>query len=176
MKTAFETMSGSFLGKLKALDAFPKIQDDFYSKTMSGGIITMVSTVAMFFLFFTELSALSPLADLAAIRRAMYIFSILCNLEAFLHPSCGMNFTLKTHSVVKIRLCRFVLIFPHHTPSVSRYIERSKDPSRGMTTSALHASCSITVLFRGASINQPCNFRPWYVQCNLVEWFIARRP
>ena len=169
-------MSGSFLGKLKALDAFPKIQDDFYSKTMSGGIITMVSTVAMFFLFFTELRALFPLADLAAVRRAIYMFAILCNFEAFVHPSCGMNFTVKTHSGVKIRLCRLVLIFPNHAPSVSRYIERSKNPSRGMTTSASHASCSITVFFRGASINQPCSFRPWYVQSNLVEWLIARKP
>lgn len=46
-------MAGSF-SRLKGLDAFPKIQDDFYSKTMSGGIITLISAVVMAFLFATE--------------------------------------------------------------------------------------------------------------------------
>jgi hypothetical protein len=71
----------SLLKRLKAIDAFPKIQvchprratwplpsaagrvkhfvwcfqDDFYSKTMSGGVITIVCTALMVVLFFSEL-------------------------------------------------------------------------------------------------------------------------
>eukprot|EP00198_Chlamydomonas_reinhardtii_P004228 XP_001693564.1 predicted protein [Chlamydomonas reinhardtii] len=46
---------GGFLGKLKALDAYPKINEDFFTKTMSGGIITIVSSVVMVLLFLSEL-------------------------------------------------------------------------------------------------------------------------
>ncbi|MQL98400.1 hypothetical protein Taro_031110 [Colocasia esculenta] len=44
------------LNKLKSLDAYPKINEDFYSRTLSGGVITLVSSVAMIFLFFSEIS------------------------------------------------------------------------------------------------------------------------
>ena len=46
----------SALRKFKALDAFPKIQDDFYSKTMSGGVITVVCSIVMACLFLSELA------------------------------------------------------------------------------------------------------------------------
>lgn len=49
---------GGFLGKLKALDAYPKINEDFFTKTMSGGIITIVSSVVMVLLFLSELRKL----------------------------------------------------------------------------------------------------------------------
>eukprot|EP01018_Ginkgo_biloba_P038298 Gb_08540 [translate_table: standard] len=38
-----------------SLDAYPKINEDFYSRTLSGGVITIVSSVVMVLLFFTEL-------------------------------------------------------------------------------------------------------------------------
>ncbi|KAJ0011040.1 hypothetical protein Pint_33310 [Pistacia integerrima] len=44
----------SFVHKLKNLDAYPKINEDFYSRTFSGGIITLVSSLAMLLLFFSE--------------------------------------------------------------------------------------------------------------------------
>lgn len=40
--------------KLKALDAFPKINEDFFSRTASGGVITIVSSVVMVLLFLSE--------------------------------------------------------------------------------------------------------------------------
>ena len=43
------------LNKLKVLDAYPKINEDFYSRTLSGGIITLVSSIFMMLLFFNEL-------------------------------------------------------------------------------------------------------------------------
>ncbi len=49
---------GGFLTKLKALDAYPKINEDFFTKTMSGGIITIVASVVMVLLFLSELREL----------------------------------------------------------------------------------------------------------------------
>jgi hypothetical protein len=44
------------LNKLRQLDQYPKINEDFYSRTLSGGLITIVSSVLMILLFFSELS------------------------------------------------------------------------------------------------------------------------
>nr|XP_043619272.1 endoplasmic reticulum-Golgi intermediate compartment protein 3-like [Erigeron canadensis] len=41
--------------KVRNLDAYPKVNEDFYSRTLSGGVITLVSSIAMFLLFFSEL-------------------------------------------------------------------------------------------------------------------------
>ena len=49
-----------YLKKLKVLDAYPKINEDFYSRTLSGGIITLVSSIFMVILFLTELSEWVP--------------------------------------------------------------------------------------------------------------------
>lgn len=53
----------SFMRQLRVLDAFPKIQDDFYSKTLSGGVITIACSAVMACLFVSELGA--PCAVLA---------------------------------------------------------------------------------------------------------------
>lgn len=42
--------------KLKHIDAFPKVNEDFYQRTLSGGIITVGSTLLMIGLFLSELS------------------------------------------------------------------------------------------------------------------------
>ncbi|XP_034902974.1 uncharacterized protein [Populus alba] len=42
--------------KLRNLDAYPKINEDFYSRTLSGGLITLISSILMLFLFFSEFS------------------------------------------------------------------------------------------------------------------------
>ncbi|XP_058096764.1 uncharacterized protein LOC131242253 isoform X3 [Magnolia sinica] len=47
-------MDGMFK-KLRNLDAYPKINEDFYSRTLSGGIITVVSSIVMLLLFISEL-------------------------------------------------------------------------------------------------------------------------
>ncbi|XP_057987676.1 uncharacterized protein LOC110643112 isoform X2 [Hevea brasiliensis] len=41
--------------KLRKLDAYPKINEDFYRRTFSGGLITLVSFLIMLFLFSSEL-------------------------------------------------------------------------------------------------------------------------
>ncbi|XP_022013047.1 endoplasmic reticulum-Golgi intermediate compartment protein 3 [Helianthus annuus] len=45
----------SVMNRIRNLDAYPKINDDFSSRTISGGVITIVSSVFMFLLFFAEL-------------------------------------------------------------------------------------------------------------------------
>ncbi|KAK1288604.1 Protein disulfide-isomerase 5-3 [Acorus calamus] len=47
-------MVGLF-NKLRNFDAYPKINEDFYSRTLSGGLITIASSVLMILLFFSEL-------------------------------------------------------------------------------------------------------------------------
>lgn len=43
------------MSSLSALDAFPKVNEDFFKKTMSGGVITLVASFLMALLFFSEL-------------------------------------------------------------------------------------------------------------------------
>lgn len=47
---------GGVLGALRSLDAFPKVNEDFFQKTMSGGIITVVAYAFMVLLFLSETS------------------------------------------------------------------------------------------------------------------------
>ena len=47
---------GGPLKLLKMLDAYPKVNEDFFTKTMAGGVITMISSVVMVLLFISELS------------------------------------------------------------------------------------------------------------------------
>ena len=47
--------ASQLLNKLKQLDAYPKINEDFYSRTLSGGLITIAAAIFMVLLFFTEL-------------------------------------------------------------------------------------------------------------------------
>ncbi|KAI4342082.1 hypothetical protein MLD38_026740 [Melastoma candidum] len=42
------------LSRLRKLDAYPKINDDFYSRTLSGGLLTLLSSLIILFLFLSE--------------------------------------------------------------------------------------------------------------------------
>ena len=46
-----------WLGNLKRLDAYPsnKVNEDFFQRSISGGIITIVSSILMLCLFISEL-------------------------------------------------------------------------------------------------------------------------
>ncbi|KAL6578317.1 hypothetical protein OROMI_010645 [Orobanche minor] len=48
-------MMESIIAKLRSLDAYPKINEDFYSRTLSGGVITVASSIIMLLLFISEL-------------------------------------------------------------------------------------------------------------------------
>jgi hypothetical protein len=56
--------------KLKALDAYPKVNEDFFTRTLSGGIITLVSSVIMLLLFISELREWHARTSTATRRRA----------------------------------------------------------------------------------------------------------
>ncbi|CAI9104007.1 OLC1v1002609C1 [Oldenlandia corymbosa var. corymbosa] len=43
------------LNKVRNLDAYPKINEDFFNRTLSGGVITVVSSIVIFLLFVSEL-------------------------------------------------------------------------------------------------------------------------
>ncbi|KAH7524422.1 hypothetical protein FEM48_Zijuj06G0117500 [Ziziphus jujuba var. spinosa] len=45
----------NIMTKLRNLDAYPKINEDFYSRTLSGGVITLASSIVMLLLFLSEL-------------------------------------------------------------------------------------------------------------------------
>ncbi|WOL15927.1 hypothetical protein Cni_G24709 [Canna indica] len=42
------------LNKLKNLDAYPKINEDFHTRTFSGGVVTVISSIIILFLFISE--------------------------------------------------------------------------------------------------------------------------
>ncbi|KAG6400250.1 hypothetical protein SASPL_137075 [Salvia splendens] len=48
-------MMEGLIGKIRNLDAYPKINEDFYSRTLSGGFITLASAIFMILLFISEL-------------------------------------------------------------------------------------------------------------------------
>ncbi|KAF4346090.1 hypothetical protein G4B88_030867 [Cannabis sativa] len=45
----------SIMRKVRNLDAYPKINEDFYKRTLSGGLITIASSIVMVLLFLSEL-------------------------------------------------------------------------------------------------------------------------
>ncbi|BBG95734.1 Endoplasmic reticulum vesicle transporter protein [Prunus dulcis] len=45
----------NMMSRLRNLDAYPKINEDFYSRTLSGGVITLASSIVMLLLFLSEL-------------------------------------------------------------------------------------------------------------------------
>lgn len=53
----FPASMAELFGKLKTLDAFPKVNEDFYQRTLSGGVITVGSSLLMLALFLSEFSA-----------------------------------------------------------------------------------------------------------------------
>ncbi|XP_042056935.1 endoplasmic reticulum-Golgi intermediate compartment protein 3-like [Salvia splendens] len=48
-------MMASLIGRIRGLDAYPKVNEDFYSRTLSGGFITLASSIVMLLLFVSEL-------------------------------------------------------------------------------------------------------------------------
>ncbi|KAH6558506.1 hypothetical protein KP509_1Z060600 [Ceratopteris richardii] len=42
------------LSRIRQLDAFPKVNEDFYRRSLSGGVITLVAAIVMLLLFITE--------------------------------------------------------------------------------------------------------------------------
>lgn len=66
----------NIMSKIRSLDAYPKINEDFYSRTLPGGVITLASSIVMLLLFISELS-LSSLS-LSLIYKTTFFFFCVC--------------------------------------------------------------------------------------------------
>ena len=49
----------SFAESLQRFDAFPKVNEDFFQRTLAGGVITLVATAVMLVLFVSEFGAVA---------------------------------------------------------------------------------------------------------------------
>lgn len=76
------------MNRLRNLDAYPKINEDFYKRTLSGGVITLFSSVVMLILFFSELRKCISLFKARCF--VVYSFFFFKSLWAFraLHAPC----------------------------------------------------------------------------------------
>ncbi|XP_076939935.1 uncharacterized protein LOC143608920 [Bidens hawaiensis] len=54
--SSFSGIMNRVFSRVRNLDAYPKINEDFYSRTLSGGVITLASSIAMLFLVISELA------------------------------------------------------------------------------------------------------------------------
>lgn len=86
------------ISKLRNLDAYPKINEDFYRRTLSGGVITLVSSVVMVLLFISELRKSSfvpvPMPSVRMFLIFCSLLGIICFTIAqfrFPHFSCLMH-------------------------------------------------------------------------------------
>lgn len=63
-----------WLGSLKKLDAYPsnKVNEDFFQRSISGGIITIASSILMLCLFISELSEETALGLIHTLCQAVY--------------------------------------------------------------------------------------------------------
>lgn len=71
----------TLFNKLRNLDAYPKINEDFYSRTLSGGVITIASSIFMLLLFISELS----------MSLYLFVFVFLFNLNWFVSLRISRN-------------------------------------------------------------------------------------
>ena len=72
----------NIMSKLRSLDAYPKINEDFYSRTLSGGLITLVSSIVMLLLFFSELRKI-PLSLSLSLSLSLALFLRTCSILYF---------------------------------------------------------------------------------------------
>ena len=77
----------NIMSKLRSLDAYPKINEDFYSRTLSGGLITLVSSIVMLLLFFSELRKIHLFLSLSfyvlvqfSILLGFFVLTINCSM------------------------------------------------------------------------------------------------
>ncbi|XP_021639142.2 uncharacterized protein LOC110634443 isoform X2 [Hevea brasiliensis] len=79
----------SIIGKLRNLDAYPKINEDFYSRTLSGGIITIASSIVMLLLFISELR--------------LYLHAV-TETKLVVDTSRGETLRINKHDIIKKRI------------------------------------------------------------------------
>ena len=141
------------LGALRALDAFPKVNEDFFQKTMSGGIITMIAYSFMVLLFVSEtrerrerLGARRATASVHA-RRLQRCMPCVLPSRWHAHPACR-PFTPCSFPDACNHLSGLYL-------AVHRSHELVVDSSRGETIS-INVSERLCMAPTGAGAMPPC--------------------
>ncbi|KAK3033880.1 hypothetical protein RJ639_033515 [Escallonia herrerae] len=106
------------ISKIRNLDAYPKINEDFYSRTLSGGVITLASSVVMLLLFISELR--------------LYLHSV---TETKLVVDTSRGETLRINYRATRRL--YILRNPHSNFSEVPFLDARAKPCRTKTSSTL---------------------------------------
>lgn len=124
------------MNKLRNLDAYPKINEDFYSRTLSGGVITLASSIVMFLLFFSELRK--------SISSYVYTHTRARELFNFLYRSCNFGCLLKSvflgsHSILNqyVVICAAIHICVCPISFYSCFISECKFSNRACRIAAI---------------------------------------
>ncbi|THU54328.1 hypothetical protein C4D60_Mb10t23930 [Musa balbisiana] len=93
------------LNRLRNLDAYPKINEDFYHRTLSGSLITIVSSVVMLFLFLSEIRMYLYSATETKLIFDVTFPSLPCSLLSVdtMDISGERHYDIR-HDIVKIRM------------------------------------------------------------------------
>ncbi|KAG6402448.1 hypothetical protein SASPL_134641 [Salvia splendens] len=103
-------MMESLIGKIRNLDAYPKINQDFYSRTLSGGFITLTSTIVMILLFISELSMCCLIndkgfnGDCVVTKKALVLYPCLCFSVYVVFGGSKLWIRLYLHAVTETKL------------------------------------------------------------------------
>ncbi|KAA3488535.1 endoplasmic reticulum-Golgi intermediate compartment protein 3-like [Gossypium australe] len=82
-------MKNTVLSKLRNLDAYPKVNEDFFTRSLSGGIITLVSSLAILLLVFSEFR--------------LYLHTVM-ETKLLVDTSRGETFRINKHDIIKKRI------------------------------------------------------------------------
>ena len=109
------------LGKLKNLDAYPKVNEDFFTRTFSGGVITVVSSIVMLCLFLSELGELMLYINLThqAIHHCMLIMNAMPAYKSI-------------QQFASDQICRPVAENEHHQRAISGHLKGRNDGHQRM--------------------------------------------
>lgn len=87
------------LNSFRKIDAYPKVNEDFFQRSISGGVITIVSSIIMLCLFISELSESSDQA---------HSFGDVCSImhTADPCPAAGLFMTVTTTNELSVDTSR----------------------------------------------------------------------
>ncbi|KAL6504222.1 hypothetical protein OROGR_026145 [Orobanche gracilis] len=101
-------MMESIIAKFRSLDAYPKINEDFYSRTLSGGVITVASSIIMLLLFISELSSyVARLLEFFVLSHPsvmmIYLMDAFCTFSRYAYQR-EFEFRLYLYAVMETKL------------------------------------------------------------------------
>lgn len=147
-----KSSQGGAFSALRALDMFPKVQEDFFQKTTSGGVITLAAYTIMALLFLSEFreSVFWRAAAAALLRAAAAAAARSSAREGVGSQACTPHTNQLTHKTSKQRCCRQKNPGPPKKQTKQKGLwlkptpihALSVDTSRGETI-AIHVCCRL---------------------------------